>query len=492
MGEGIPRITQKLTVESKPQVSISPSGRVKGVETVSVSYNFPYTNENTSRVICVFLDQTVLWCGKVGQSGSVSVVYDFSKLSPGVHRLWVQAACSGTVGGGGAVNTESLIYKDPDDLGPKCPKIGEPIDIGSGNMWLQHTDVSFPGPLPLTLTRTYNSKILTSGAFGIGWSHTYETSLQPFGPNGYRLMLGDGSVEYYVDNDGDGTYETMLPRDLGTTFKKTQGGFVRTTKEGVRWEFDTYSRLVVVRDRNGNAVTLARDSSGRIAAVTDGVGRMIAIGYNSLGQASTVTLPDGKAFAYTYYQGRIATVTDPEGAVTTYQYDTYGQLAKVLDANGHVMEAHTYDSKGRAITSEKDGGNEKVTISYVDDATTKVTNSKSEVTTYTLDKNAGRTKISQAAGSGCTSCGIANASYTYDANAQNKITTFEYDAKGNLAKKTETGLLGSGAPYAYATAYTHTANGQIASIDGPRTDASDVTTFSYYPVTAGDPDSGQL
>ncbi|MBI1866003.1 MAG: RHS repeat protein [Nitrospirae bacterium] len=53
------------------------------------------------------------------------------------------------------------------------------------------------------------------------------------------------------------------------------------------------------------------------------------------------------------------------------------------------------------------------------------------------------------------------------------------DPKGNLAKRTEQGLLGGGAPYAYVTTYTYTTNGQIASIDGPRTDALDVTGFSY-------------
>ena len=351
-----PFYTAKVAVESKPQLSISPSGRVEGVETVSVSYNFPYTNENTSRVICVFVDQAVLWCGKVGQSGSVSVAYDFSKLSSGVHRIWAQAGCNGT-----GTNAETLIYKEPDDLGSKCkqsPNVGQPVNLGNGNMWLQHEDVTLPGPNPLVITRTFNGKSVWSGAFGTGWSHTYETNLQQFGTETYKLMLGDGSIEYYIDNDGDGTYETMLPLDIGTTFQKTAAGFVRTTKEGVRWEFDSYRRLVAVRDRNGNAVTLGRDASGRIAAVTDSVGRTVTIGYNTYSQATTLTLPGGHAFTYTYYQGRLATVTDPEGHTTTYQYSN-GRLAKVLDANGHVMEAHTYDSKGRAVTSEKDGGTRK-------------------------------------------------------------------------------------------------------------------------------------
>ncbi len=63
--------------------------------------------------------------------------------------------------------------------------------------------------------------------------------------------------------------------------------------------------------------------------------------------------------------------------------------------------------------------------------------------------------------------------------AESKVTAFSYDAKGNMVKRTETGLLGDGSPYTYATAYTYTTNGQVAGIDGPRTDAADTTSFSY-------------
>lgn len=49
-----------------------------------------------------------------------------------------------------------------------------------------------------------------------------------------------------------------------------------------------------------------------------------------------------------------------------------------------------------------------------------------------------------------------------------------------MTKRTETGLLGDGSPYSYIiTTYTYAESGQIASIDGPRTDVSDVTGFSY-------------
>jgi YD repeat-containing protein len=48
---------------------------------------------------------------------------------------------------------------------------------------------------------------------------------------------------------------------------------------------------------------------------------------------------------------------------------------------------------------------------------------------------------------------------------------------------TEAGLLGDGTPYSYTTTYTYDSLGRIATIDGPRTDVSDVTTYYYDPLT---------
>ncbi len=68
--------------------------------------------------------------------------------------------------------------------------------------------------------------------------------------------------------------------------------------------------------------------------------------------------------------------------------------------------------------------------------------------------------------------------------AQNRIITNTYDeANGNLLSATETGLLGDGLPYSYTSTYAYDSNGKLTSIDGPRTDVSDITTFSYDTTT---------
>jgi YD repeat-containing protein len=66
---------------------------------------------------------------------------------------------------------------------------------------------------------------------------------------------------------------------------------------------------------------------------------------------------------------------------------------------------------------------------------------------------------------------------------QNKTVTNTYDnATGDLLTTTDAGLLGSGAAYSSTTNYGYT-NGKLTSIDGPRTDVTDVTSYVYDPMT---------
>ena len=57
----------------------------------------------------------------------------------------------------------------------------------------------------------------------------------------------------------------------------------------------------------------------------------------------------------------------------------------------------------------------------------------------------------------------------------NLVTTFTHDAAGNVTKKNMT----AGAKVRDWN-YTYNSRGQVLTIDGPRTDSSDVTTITYY------------
>ncbi len=61
------------------------------------------------------------------------------------------------------------------------------------------------------------------------------------------------------------------------------------------------------------------------------------------------------------------------------------------------------------------------------------------------------------------------------ANGVDEVTDLAYDAQGNLVQKTIT----SGTAKRQWTT-TYNARGQVLTVDGPRTDVADVTTYTYY------------
>ncbi len=63
------------------------------------------------------------------------------------------------------------------------PVTGHPIDLTTGMLVSCFEDVSLAGQLPLQLARTYMSVNREKpGAFGFGWTHNYEESIERVGP----------------------------------------------------------------------------------------------------------------------------------------------------------------------------------------------------------------------------------------------------------------------------------------------------------------------
>ncbi|PIU31652.1 MAG: hypothetical protein COT06_06990, partial [Syntrophobacteraceae bacterium CG07_land_8_20_14_0_80_61_8] len=231
----------------------------------------------------------------------------------------------------------------------------------------------------------------------------------------------------------------------------------------------------------------------------------------------------------------------------TFAYDSSHRLLSITDPLSHVAEGFTYNtSTDKVATFQRDSGNNYLSFNYVSSSQTKVTNSLGAVTTYTLAPYDGvATAIS---GPGCDSCGTGTnesyvldayfnktqitdgsgnitkqtfdnygdvltkteaygtglqrtTTYTYDSTyhfvtsvtvpsadtgGQNRVETYGYDASGNLLTDTLTGY-SSGSPFTQTTTYTYDTKGRVLTEDGPRTDVSDVTTYTYYSDSDPDP-----
>src|SRR5207244_3051424 len=78
----------------------------------------------------------------------------------------------------------------------------DPVDLGTGLLVYTRTDLSLPGIMPITLTRTYRQGDSASRAFGVGTTHSYNIFLvgDSF-PNLYTyqdLILADGGRIHYI------------------------------------------------------------------------------------------------------------------------------------------------------------------------------------------------------------------------------------------------------------------------------------------------------
>jgi YD repeat-containing protein len=503
-----------------PEISIdAPGERVSGTENIVVSYNFTYAQDSCYdsfthgdpcmlRYLAIYVGSTGVFSqngnGGLPLSGTITVPYNFSNLQ-GSTIIKAMATC------GGSRIAEKVVYKDPDDQGnpasnpgssgssddPSKPSqptqcmgnagVGKPVNLANGNVSKSETDFSLPGVMPIHFTRYYNSKDSLMKGFGQAWGHTFDTRVYSFGTNTYRVLNPDGSIFYYNDTDGDKVYDPDLPKGVTSRLiKNPNNTFKREFKDGTSEEFNTSGYLTAVVDRNGNRITLTRGTNNTLTKITDPAGREINVTNNVSNKITSITLPDGKVFSYSYPSpGYLGIVTYPGGSTRNYEYVYVSgrgwRLSGIKNEKGNYIEKHTYDSQGRAITSSADGTNEKLTIGYVSDTQSTVTDSLGRVSTYTMDKSKGVSHVTQISGPGCRECGQGNVSYIYDDNlnvtsmtdASGNVTTFSYDANGNILTKTEA----YGTALQRTTTYTYDPTfNQVTSITDP---LQHITNFNY-------------
>jgi RHS repeat-associated protein len=325
--------------------------------------------------------------------------------------------------------------------------VGGPVNVTNGNMYLQQTDYQLPGVGPaLNITRTYNSKLKTEGLFGRGWSTIYDSSIQTFDPTFIRLNLPDGRAVYYKRPNSSSAFAAIEKDFHSDVTENSDGGFTLSFKDGGSQQFNAAGKLLALVDRHNNQTTLSYDGGGKLASARDPFGRVLSFNTNPNGQVVSISDSMGTIATYDYgSEKQLLSTTYADNSAYHFNYNGSVQLTSVIDALGNVLESHTYDSLGRALTSEKHGGVEHYTLNYVSDAQTDVTDALGHVTRYTVDKSKGRNVVTRVEGV-CSCAGNSPVqTWTYDAqlnviartDALNHTTTFTYDAEGNRLTATD-------------------------------------------------------
>ncbi len=368
---------------------------------------------------------------------------------------------------------------------------GEPVSVVTGNMYFDHRDATVPGvSTTLDLTRSYNSLNRGSGqygAFGMGWSHSYEKRLTVPEPKVLALREGNGVIHYFQDNNQDLKYEASVPYTKSNWIQKQgDGSYVRQYRNGSREVYTSAGRLASLVDALENTTTLTYDAVGRLTTITAPGGRALVLGYTgSLTQPDTLIGPGGTIATYTYENGKLKTVryadgpdenVEPDGGYT-FTYDASDRLTVAQDADGKAIETHAYLSGGIAETSEVSNGIERYVFSYNEDAlTTTVTDALGNVTQYHWNNIYGRRLVTKIEGS-CSSCGGGSEvrEWTYD--DKGRVLTYK-DGAGNVTT------------YIYDpdTGDVLTES-RVADPDSPAT-TTHTTTYTYY--LEGAPNYGRM
>ena len=427
--------------------------------------------------------------------------------------------------------------------------IGNPINFAIGNKYQSEIDYLSHDLSNLRLVRSYNSGNAESGSLGVAWRHNYERDLSFNADNTQVFIeLDDGrTVRFRFIGDTWYSEPDIVASftEVSNGWEYRSGDIVETyTAAGRLQSITTVSGLTQTLMYNADDQLIRVDGiAGEFMTLTyhETSGQLIVIGtssgnwgyrYDTRGVLEYIDNPDGTSRRYHYedilHPYALTGITDERGI----RYATFG-----------------YDSLGRGILSTHANNVGKVNITYPSNLTRTVTNSRGATTTYTMTRQNGSSLLTDVAGPGCSACGSGDTSFTYDPynniaaitknniiteygnydlkgnygfkveakgtvnerrtdytydsrfsrkvatitepsvySSGNKVTTFTYDNFANITSLVINGFTPAGDPISRETTYTY--NGpynQLSSVNGPRTDVTDVVTLNYYPddSTAG-------
>ncbi|MGW0470268.1 RHS repeat-associated core domain-containing protein [Streptomyces coeruleorubidus] len=250
---------------------------------------------------------------------------------------------------------------------------GDPVDIATGAMYLQQTDVELPGLLPLTFTRRAASNYRCGWWFGPSWASTLDQRLEVYDDSVVFITEDGMLLDYEVPSTtGASSYPEQGPRwpltlldGGGFRIHDHDTGHTRTFSPAIRG----LSLLRCISDRNGTTITLdyepdgtplaMRHSGGYHVTFTVADDRVRALHLRGAGDdGADVTI---KRFLYT--DGRLTGVVGSSGLPLTLAYDDGLRITTWTDTNASSYH-YTYDDRGRCTAQGGDEGHVSFAFDY--------------------------------------------------------------------------------------------------------------------------------
>jgi len=230
---------------------------------------------------------------------------------------------------------------------------GDPIDVCTGNLVDQKTDLQISGSIPFKFYRTYNALDRRVGALGKGWRHSFEIVLEDK-KDLIEVTLEDGQVCTFNKVTSD-YYINQSNKQSNIRRISNQGYKMVTELESVYF-FDQAGKCFEIYDKYGNQTTFNYKEDCLVGAYKVSGG--FTFDYNEDGLLTSATDSAGRTVYYHYDRfDTLVTVDGLAGTKMVYQYDSSHRLMVFGDAMDEPLMINTYDKYGRTLKQYyPDGG----------------------------------------------------------------------------------------------------------------------------------------
>lgn len=329
---------------------------------------------------------------------------------------------------------------------PKKKIVVDPISVSDGVATEYVVDAILPGLVSFEWKRRYSSAefaVTTSLGRG-GWRHSLDQWIEPDDEGLTLYNWDDCDLEFGVlSAQGTALHRgcSLLLRrsgerfeilDLATRYTRHYAPSSTGGKAWLRAIADNYGNRLTLH-YNGESLVRVTDTAGReIHICLDDRHRIVSLDVDVQGHVQRLM-----TYAYTA-EGELASATNPLGYAITYAYDGQHRIVEKCLQNGHHIRYEYDPVHGRVVRSSGDSGFQYIELTYDFDKRTTTTHGNPEPRVYTWDARGNVTREA-------TFDQRFVEDRVFDAdnlrlaqkNAAGEASTFEYDARGFLARHTD-------------------------------------------------------
>jgi RHS repeat-associated protein len=394
-----------------------------------------------------------------------------------------------------------------------------------GNFSLTFTDLQIPlSGIPISVTRTYDSRDKERGDFGVGWRLGIQSlklrsnripgsgwnvikpglsfALQETDAHIVGLTLPDGRVEIFdlIVSPRVSPLVPFPPSVLNAKFVPRAGtlGRLESLENNTLSIFDSQPGPVELLDDislgaynpqrfrytapDGTSIVIhAKEGVQRITepngntlnftpgGIFHSSGKSVLFTRDDAGRITSVTDPMGSIQRYTYDgNGDLRSHTDAAGNVTRYAYNRSHGLLRITDPLDRVVARSEYDDSGRLIRMTNANGG---VINFTHDLNTRqeiITDAGGQTTVMEYDTRGNVLRTTDALGGVTTNTYDADGNQLTTTNPEGETTTRTFDSRRNLL--TEKNALGE------TTTLTYNNQDKVTSRTDP---LGRITRFEY-------------